>query len=299
MILPILLGRLFAGQDGQIAVEKVAEAVAGRIDISAVAIDEIHRHIERIVGIAFIAEAVLEHEGQHARARGVGIRPDMAAIGQEAIGLAIGEGRIGEERSGERLKRQRDSEFLRHVGFAAIIEIGLDRAGAQHHVEAERAHARHVAQHDLVAPLGHDRQVGAALVRPHAKAKEAEAELVADMLDLFQMPAGLRAGLMQIFERRARQFQLARRLQADGPIAARQGDDVAAFIDRGPAIAGQADQQRVDAALFLIGRSVMIAAIIDELFMLGADAPAVLGLFALGKGRDQLLAAFDDGIMTR
>ena len=43
----------------------------------------------------------------------------------------------------------------------------------------------------------------------------------------------------------------------------------------------------------------MIAAIIDELFMFGADAPAVLGLFALGKGRDQLLTAFDDGIMTR
>ena len=43
----------------------------------------------------------------------------------------------------------------------------------------------------------------------------------------------------------------------------------------------------------------MSAAIIDELFMLVADAPAILRLFALGKGRDQLLTAFDDGIMTR
>jgi len=91
---------------------------------------------------------------------------------------------------------------------------------------------------------------------------------------------------------------LARRLQADGAVAAGKGDDIVAFEHRLPAIAGEADQQRVDAALFLIGRGAMIGAGIDEFLMLGANAPSVPGLFTLGKSRDQLRAALDDGIMT-
>ena len=60
--------RLFAGQLRQLAVEEVAEALAGDVDILAVAEDEVHRHVERIVAVALVAEAVLEHERQHAGA---------------------------------------------------------------------------------------------------------------------------------------------------------------------------------------------------------------------------------------
>ena len=206
----------------QLAVEEIAEAFAGDVDIFAVAEDEIHRHVERIVAVAFVAEAVLEDEGQHAGARRVGVFPDVAAEALVAVGLALGERRVGEERGGDRLQRQADAEFLHHVGFGRIVEVDLDGAGPQHHVEAELADPRHVAQHDVVAALGHDRQIGAGLVRPHAEAEEAEAEPVADRLALLEVAAGLGAGFVEVLERRAGQFELAGGLQADGAVGAGQ-----------------------------------------------------------------------------
>src|SRR3546814_5908505 len=113
-----------------------------------------------------------------------------------------------------------------HVGLARIVEVGLDRAGSQHHVEAETADARHVIEHDLVAPLGHDRQFGARLVGPHADAEETEPEFGADFLHLLQMPAGLGAGLVEVFERGAGAFELPRGFEADGAVAARPRPDV-------------------------------------------------------------------------
>ena len=43
---------------------------------------------------------------------------------------------------------------------------------------------------------------------------------------------------------------------------------------------------------------MMIRFRIDEFLMLGADAPAFLGLRTLREGRDQLFAALDDGIIS-
>ena len=140
--------RLFAGKLGKLAVEEGAEAFAGAVDVAAVAHDEIHRHVERVVAVAFVAEAVFEHLRQHAGAVGVGVGPDVAAEGFEAVGLAFGQRRIGEQRGGERLEGQADAEFLHHVGFGAVVEIDLDGTGPKHHVEPERADARHVAEHD-------------------------------------------------------------------------------------------------------------------------------------------------------
>ena len=128
---------LLAGKAGQAAIQEIAEGLAGDVDIMAVAVDEIHRHIERVIEIALVAEAVLEHEGQHAGAVRIGVRPDVGAEGEEAVGLALGEGRIGEERGGERLQGEADLKLARHVGFGGVIEIDLDGAGAEHHVEPE------------------------------------------------------------------------------------------------------------------------------------------------------------------
>src|SRR3546814_10240965 len=102
-------------------------------------------------------------------------------------------------------------------------------------------------EHDLVAPLGHDRQFGARLVGPHADAEETETEFGADFLHLLQMPAGLGAGLVEVFERRAGEFELARGLEADGAVAARQRDDPpvfwAALDHRFPAEAGERSEE--------------------------------------------------------
>ena len=67
------------------------------------------------------------------------------------------------------------------------------------------------------------------LVGPHAEAEEAEAELLADRLDLVEMAAGLGAGLVEMLARRAGQLELAGRLEADRAVRAGQGDDVAAL----------------------------------------------------------------------
>src|SRR3546814_16369683 len=85
--------RLLARESGKLALQEIAEALPRGVDIFAVAEDEIHRHAQHIVDIAFIAETLFEHEGQHAGARGVGVGPDMAAVRHIAVGLALGKRR--------------------------------------------------------------------------------------------------------------------------------------------------------------------------------------------------------------
>ncbi len=103
---PVGEGGLLAGERGETAFEEVAEALAQRVDVSAVAVDEVHRHVERVVDIPLEPHAVLEDEGQHAGALRVGVLPDARPPGLPAVHLALEEGRIGEERRGDRLQRQ-------------------------------------------------------------------------------------------------------------------------------------------------------------------------------------------------
>ena len=63
-----------------VAIQKIAKAFARNVDIFAVAIDEIHRHAERVINIAFKTHAVFKHPGQHASARIIHIGPDLAAV---------------------------------------------------------------------------------------------------------------------------------------------------------------------------------------------------------------------------
>ena len=288
--------RLLAGERRQAAVEKVAEGLAGDVEIFAVAVDEVHRHIERVIEIAFVAEPVLEHERQHAGAVRIGVRPDMAAEGEETVGLSFGEWRIGEERGGQWLEREPDAELARHVGFRGIIEVDLDGAGAKHHVEAERADLRHIVEHDAIAALGHSGQLFAGLVRPHAEAEEADTELVADRLHLHEVPAGFGTGLVDVAARRAGQLELAGGLEADRAVGAGERDDLVAFHHRAPPEAGECVQQVPDAARLVIGGRAVIGMTIDELLMLGADPPVGGRLFAFGKDGEEIVAAFDAAV---
>ena len=164
--------------------------------VDAVAIAEIHRHVEQVVDIALVAEAVLEDEIEHAGAIGIGIGPDVRAVAQVAVRLAVGERRIGEQRGGDRLQRERGAELAHHVRLVGEIEIDLHGAGARHHVEAEVADGRHVAAHDRVAALRHPRHVLASPFRLEAHAEEADAEFVGDGLHFLQvgMHLGSRSG---------------------------------------------------------------------------------------------------------
>jgi hypothetical protein len=53
-----------AGQRRQAAGEEVAEGLAGGVDVAAVAVDEVHRHVEQVVDIALEAHAGLETKGR-------------------------------------------------------------------------------------------------------------------------------------------------------------------------------------------------------------------------------------------
>src|SRR6185369_4780569 len=110
MVGPVGDGWLFAGQGRELAFQEIAEALAGDIDVTALAEHEIHWDVERIIAITLIAEAILEHERQHAGSRGIGVLPDMAAEALEAVGLALGEGGIGEQRRRDRLQGEADAE---------------------------------------------------------------------------------------------------------------------------------------------------------------------------------------------
>ena len=117
VVVPVLQGRILAGQGGQFAGLEIAERLARGVDIMAVALGEIHRRVQRIVGVALEAEPFLEHEAQHARAIGVGVCPDIGPRRQEAVGAALGERRAGEQGGGDGLQRQGGAELHHHVGF--------------------------------------------------------------------------------------------------------------------------------------------------------------------------------------
>ncbi len=294
MVVPVGDGRLFTGQDRQLAVNEIAEIEPRGVDISSVAEHEIHRHVERIIAVTFVAKAVVEHERQHPGAMRIGVFPDVAAKALETIGPAFGKRRIGEQGGGDRLKREADAKLLHHVGLARIIEIDLDGASAQHHVEPELADPRHVIEHDLVAAFGHDRQFGAALVGPHAEPEEAQAQFIADRLALHEVPPALRAAFVEVGERRPRQFELSRGLKADRAVRAGQCDDLAALLDRSPTKFSQAKQQLADPARLVPARRAVIVEAIDELLMLGPDPPIFARLLAAGKDRNQIGAGFDE-----
>jgi hypothetical protein len=57
------------------------------IDVLAVTEHEVHRHVEHVVDVALVAEAVLEHERQHAGAVRVGV--DQMWLRYESMPLGL------------------------------------------------------------------------------------------------------------------------------------------------------------------------------------------------------------------
>ena len=289
---PVVDRRQLARPRRQLALEEILEVLARGIDVLAVAIDEVHRHVQHVVDIALEAEAVLEHEGQHAAAVGIGVGPDVAAIALEAHGLAFDERRVGEQGGGQRLQRERHAELLHHVGFGLEVEVGLHGTGAQHHVDAELALLGHVLAHDLVAPLGHPVDVLARPLRREAQADEARADLARDLLDLVEVLLVLVRRLVQGLERRARQLELAARLERDAGLAAQQRDRVVALDHRLPAEARQAFEHGADAVRPVVGKGFIVC-LSKPNFSCSVPMRHAVGLVAGSEVLDQLPPIFD------
>ena len=201
---------------------------------------------------------------------------------RKPLGLPSVNGELANSAVRDRLQRERDAQLLHHVGFGGEVEVGLHRAGAVHHVEAERADLRHVGRHDAVAPLRHHRHLGARPVRRHAEPEEADAERARDLAcTCARCAMQLGAGLVHGLDRRAGQLELAARLERDRAAAGHveQADDVAVLDDRLPAEQMlHAFEQRADAAAAVIGNRAVALDREGEFLVLGADAELRLRL---------------------
>mmetsp|Transcript_738 Transcript_738/g.2243 ORF Transcript_738/g.2243 Transcript_738/m.2243 type:complete len:219 (-) Transcript_738:393-1049(-) len=139
----------------------------------------------------------------------------MAAEALEAVGLAVGEGAVCKQGSGNRLEGEPDAELLNHVPLAAVVEVDLDRAGAEHHVQAHGAHSGHVRLHQLVAALWHHRDVLHRPLRVEPHSKEAHSHLLGNGLCLVEVAIDLSAGFVDAVKRGTAELKLATRLQGD------------------------------------------------------------------------------------
>ncbi len=107
-----------------------------------------------------------------------------------------------------------------------------------------------------------------------AQRQEAQAQISPDGADLIEVIGGLGADGVRVGQRCARQFELTARLQAHGCAVTRQGDHLAALLDRFPAEAVlQPGHQGQDAVVAVVGNGGVVAEIEAELLVLGADAP--------------------------
>ena len=197
----------------------------------------------------------------------------MGAVAEIAVRCTINEWRVSEQCGSQRLQRERDAKLAHHVRFALKIEVGLHRAGAQHHVESQRAFGRHIGAHDIVACLRHHRHVLTPPFGLDADAEKAEPQLVADLAHLVKMAVHLLAGLMHGGQRRTREFELAARLERDRLVLAGQRNRPAGLQHRRPAKALQAFEQGTNATLAVIGHRREVVGAIADFFVLGADAP--------------------------
>ena len=97
------------------------------------------------------------------------------------------------------------AEAFREHGFegASLATIskatGLGKGSLYHFFPAGKEEMTTAVLEDIDAWF--EGQVFAPLVRPHAKAEKAQAEAVADGLDLLEMASGFGAGLVQVFQR--------------------------------------------------------------------------------------------------
>jgi HflK protein len=280
---------LFNIRDAQLTVQAVSESVMREI----IAASNLAPILNRDRGI--IADTAMQNiqatmDEYESGIRIVRVNLDKADPPREVID-AFREVQAAEQER-DRLQRQRSTKLLHHVGFGREIEIHLHGTRAVHHVETHAPDLLHVLGHDPVAALGHDGDLVAPPVGREAQAQKTDIVLAGDFLHLRQMVMHFRTGLVQVFQRRAGQLELAAGLQRDiaHPLAF-QPDQIAALLDGLPAETLHAFEDRANAVLAVIGDGRMVLQAEGKFFVLGADAPVRFRLVAALQRPDQIVAA--------
>src|SRR6185312_9674168 len=143
------------------------------------------------------------------------------------------------------------------------------------------------------AALGHPRHLVALPFRLEAHAEDAEPQRFRRTAHAVEVFLYFAAGLVDGFQRCAGKFELARGFQRDRGIAARQRDHVAVFLHRIPAAAGDAFQQRADAAFAFVRRRPQVVGAEHEFLVFGADLPLRSRAAAGSEIFHELRAPFD------
>ena len=73
----------------------------------------------------------------------------------------------------------------------------------------------------------------------------------------------------------------------------RMSDHLAALLDGAPAVLGQAEQKVADPTRLRVAGSTVVGHAIDELLVLGADAPVIARLLPGREDRQEVVAALD------
>ena len=125
-----------------------------------------------------------------------------------------------------------------------------------------------------------------------------DAEGLRHRLGQHQVEIGFLGRLVQRRQRGAGKLELAARFERDSALPGRalQADDGVTVPDRvGAELAGDAVEQGADAVRPAISHRTQRIGVEHVLFVLGADAPMVLGLGAVRQRLDHLGARFDRG----
>ena len=294
MVGPIRQSRLFARQRRQLAGQKIPERLTQRIDILAVAVDKIHRHIQHPIDVALKAETRVKRKRQHAGAAVVEAPPDPAAPGFMPVQLAVKERRRGEQRRCHRLQRQSHPQLFHHVGLGGIVQIDLHCAGPIHHLGAMRANPAHVVGHQPIPALRHHRHLIARPLRRGTDAHELDPQRISNRCDFIQMVLQFRRDFANRDQWRAGQFELATGFKTDIGTMAGQADHLVAFAQGRPAKPRfQSSKQRRNRALARIGQWRTAVGQPAEFLMLGANAPVRFRLAARRHHLGQCLIALD------
>src|SRR5690554_492708 len=107
------------------------------------------------------------------------------------------------------------------------------------------------------------------------------------------MAAGFGARLVQVVEWRAREFQLARRFETDVAVRAGESNHAPAFLDRFPAEFAHLHEDIPDTPVLVVSGCAMVGELVNELLVLGADAPTFGRLLARLHRCHELLAPLD------
>mmetsp|Transcript_10244 Transcript_10244/g.41389 ORF Transcript_10244/g.41389 Transcript_10244/m.41389 type:complete len:302 (-) Transcript_10244:574-1479(-) len=121
MLLPVVQRGVLAGELRELPAHEIPKRFARDVVVRAVAVDEIHGHVQHVLGVAFEAEVVLEDPLQGPRPVRVGVRPHVRAQGLLPGRFAVAEGRVGKERGGDWLERQARPKLTHHVLLALKV----------------------------------------------------------------------------------------------------------------------------------------------------------------------------------